>query len=158
MPEFEPEVIKKASKAAYGLCCWARAMEAYDRVAKVVAPKKARARGAEAEYAVLMDGLNEKRAKLQEVEDKLQALNDKLEEMQAKKSSSRRRVTCARRSSSAREKLIGGLGGEKERWKEVAADSRWITQPHRGRAAVRGYIAYLGAFTLPYREEVLRRG
>jgi dynein heavy chain len=33
-------VIKKASKAAYGLCCWVRAMEAYDRVAKVVAPKK----------------------------------------------------------------------------------------------------------------------
>jgi dynein heavy chain len=22
MPEFEPDVIKKASKAAYGLCCW----------------------------------------------------------------------------------------------------------------------------------------
>jgi dynein heavy chain len=34
MPEFEPDVIKKASKAAYGLCCWVRAMESYDRVAK----------------------------------------------------------------------------------------------------------------------------
>ncbi len=30
-PEFEPELVKKASKAAYGLCCWVRAMEAYDR-------------------------------------------------------------------------------------------------------------------------------
>ena len=33
-PDFEPDVIKKVSKAAYGLCCWVRAMEAYDRVAK----------------------------------------------------------------------------------------------------------------------------
>ncbi len=30
-PDFEPEVVQKASKAAYGLCCWVRAMEAYDR-------------------------------------------------------------------------------------------------------------------------------
>lgn len=34
-PDFAPEVVKKASKAAYGLCCWVRAMESYDRVAKV---------------------------------------------------------------------------------------------------------------------------
>jgi dynein heavy chain len=30
-PEFVPDTVKKASKAAYGLCCWVRAMEAYDR-------------------------------------------------------------------------------------------------------------------------------
>jgi len=30
-PDFEPEVVKKASKAAYGLVSWVRAMEAYDR-------------------------------------------------------------------------------------------------------------------------------
>ena len=30
-PDFEPEVVKKASKAAHGLVCWVRAMEAYDR-------------------------------------------------------------------------------------------------------------------------------
>ena len=38
--EFTPERVKKASIAAMGLCKWVRAMEAYDRVAKVVAPKK----------------------------------------------------------------------------------------------------------------------
>ena len=39
-PDFEPHKVKSASKAAYGLCCWVRAMESYDRVAKVVAPKR----------------------------------------------------------------------------------------------------------------------
>ena len=32
-PQFDPDVVAKASKAAYGLVCWVRAMEAYDRLA-----------------------------------------------------------------------------------------------------------------------------
>lgn len=39
----------------------------YDRVIKIVAPKKAKLAEAEAELAVQMDKLNEKRAQLQEV-------------------------------------------------------------------------------------------
>ena len=50
-PDFEPELIGKASKAAKGLCQWVRAMEVYDRVAKVVAPKRAALAAAEAEFA-----------------------------------------------------------------------------------------------------------
>eukprot|EP00959_Pyramimonas_sp_CCMP1952_P446530 9349501-Pyramimonas_sp.AAC.1 len=33
-PEFNPDKIRKASKAAHGLACWAIAIESYDRVAK----------------------------------------------------------------------------------------------------------------------------
>lgn len=51
-PEFEPNKILQASKAAYGLCCWVRAMEAYDRVAKVVEPKKQKLAESEAELEV----------------------------------------------------------------------------------------------------------
>ena len=39
--EFDPPVVKKASNAAYGLCCWVRAMESYDKVAKVRARRLA---------------------------------------------------------------------------------------------------------------------
>lgn len=35
------QAVKKVSTAATGLCKWVRAMEVYDRVAKVVAPKRA---------------------------------------------------------------------------------------------------------------------
>ena len=42
-------------------------MEIYDRVAKVVAPKKAKLGEAESELAVQMDKLNEKRAQLKQV-------------------------------------------------------------------------------------------
>lgn len=66
-PEFDPVVIKNASTACEGLCRWVKAMDIYDKVAKVVAPKKIKLAGAESELAVQMDKLNEKRAQLKEV-------------------------------------------------------------------------------------------
>ena len=46
----------------------------YDRVIKIVAPKKAKLSEAETELANQMDKLNEKRAQLQQVTDKLQVI------------------------------------------------------------------------------------
>ena len=57
--------IYQVSKAAYGLCCWVRAMESYDRVAKVVEPKKAKLAEAEGQLDVVMTALRGKQAKLQ---------------------------------------------------------------------------------------------
>lgn len=65
--EFEPSIVAKASTACEGLCKWVKALDIYDRVAKVVAPKKAKLAEAEAELAVQMKKLNEKRAELKEV-------------------------------------------------------------------------------------------
>jgi dynein heavy chain len=53
--------ISKASSAAEGLCKWVIAMEIYDRVAKVVAPKKARLKEAEDQLSETMALLNIKR-------------------------------------------------------------------------------------------------
>merc|ERR1719265_1266850 len=39
--DMQPERVKSVSTACYGIVQWVRAMETYDRVAKVVAPKKA---------------------------------------------------------------------------------------------------------------------
>ena len=69
-PEFVPDKIKQASRAAFGLCSWVRAMEAYDRVAKVVAPKRAALAKANEEFEEVMVGLREKQAELKKVEDR----------------------------------------------------------------------------------------
>jgi len=42
-PDFKPSRVEKASFAAKGLCQWVRALDQYDRVVKIVAPKRARA-------------------------------------------------------------------------------------------------------------------
>ena len=66
-PFFDPNFVKKVSTACEGLCKWVRAIEVYDRVIKIVSPKKAKLAEAEQELARQMDKLNEKRAQLQQV-------------------------------------------------------------------------------------------
>ena len=35
-PDFDPTTIRKVSSACEGLCSWVRAIEVYDRIAKVI--------------------------------------------------------------------------------------------------------------------------
>ncbi len=51
-------------------------------------------------------------------------------------------------------KLIGGLGGEKDRWTVAAADLQGVYDNLLGDVLISaGVIAYLGPFTLAFREE-----
>jgi len=74
--DFVPEKIKAASMACEGICRWVRAMDVYDKVARIVMPKKAALAEAEGELSQQMEKLNAKRAELQVILDKLQKLND----------------------------------------------------------------------------------
>ncbi len=85
------------------------------RVAKVVAPKKEKLKEAEGELKVAMEGLEKKRAMLQEVQDKLQKLEDKLEANKKKKLDLENQVDLCSKKLERAEQLIGGLGGEKDR-------------------------------------------
>jgi len=80
-PEFDPAKVAKASSAAEGLCKWVLAMEIYDRVVKVVAPKKQKLAQAEETLAATMEQLQFKRAELKEIEDRLAALQEKFQNM-----------------------------------------------------------------------------
>ena len=61
------------------------ALEVYDRVAKVVAPKKEKLKEAEQELSVMMGHLNTKRAELAAVQKKLEDLQNTFKEMTDKK-------------------------------------------------------------------------
>jgi dynein heavy chain, axonemal len=78
-PNFEPLSIRSVSTACEGLCRWVRAMDSYDKVFKIVAPKQARLAQAESELAEQMKKLDAKRAELKVYVDKLQGLNDQFE-------------------------------------------------------------------------------
>jgi len=154
-PDFEPSKILSVSKAAYGLCCWVRAMEAYDRVVKVVEPKKIKLAGAEKELAVVMGALAEKQAALKEVLDKLQALDDDLTAKKNNKESLNQQVHMCGVKLDRAQKLITGLGGEKTRW--TAAAERLGREYHTLTGDVllaAAQIAYLGPFTASYRNDV----
>jgi dynein heavy chain len=106
-PEFDPEALKKVSLACVGICSWVLAMEVYERVAKVVAPKKEKLKIAEADLAVQMSKLNAKRAELKEVTDKLQALKDELDAMIKKKEELEANIDLCAKKLQRAEKLIG---------------------------------------------------
>ena len=119
-PYFDPNLVKKVSTACEGLCRWVRAIEVYDRVIKIVSPKKAKLAEAETELARQMDKLNEKRTQLQQVTDKLQALNDEFAAMTKKKKDLEDNIELCSQKLDRAEKLIHGLGGERDRWSDMA--------------------------------------
>ncbi|KAG9476993.1 hypothetical protein GDO78_002401 [Eleutherodactylus coqui] len=152
--DFQPSVIKNVSSACEGLCKWVRAMEVYDRVAKVVAPKRERLKEAEAKLAVQMQELNTKRAELKEVEDRLQALNDDLQAMNNKKEELEKNIELCSQKLIRAEKLINGLGGEKDRWTEAARLLGTKYTNLTGDVLLSsGTVAYLGAFTVDFRQQ-----
>lgn len=88
-----------------------------------------------------------------QVSDKLQALNDEFEAMTQKKKDLEENIDLCSKKLDRAEKLIGGLGGEKDRWTENArmlSDKYFnITGDVLLSAAV---VAYLGAFTVNFRQ------
>ncbi|KAG8513614.1 Dynein heavy chain 3, axonemal [Galemys pyrenaicus] len=153
-PDFQPTVIKNVSSACEGLCKWVRAMEVYDRVAKVVAPKRERLKEAEEKLFKQMQKLNQKRAELKLVEDRLQDLNDEFEEMNIKKKTLEENIDLCSQKLIRAEKLISGLGGEKDRWTEAARQLGIRYTNLTGDVLLSsGTVAYLGAFTVDYRAE-----
>lgn len=153
---FQPEAIKKVSAACEGLCKWVRAMEVYDRVIKVVAPKKAMLAEAEAALAMQMETLNAKRNLLQEVSQKLQSLNDEFAECMREKKKLEDQIDHCTQKLGRAEKLLGGLGGEKIRWSETASKLGASLDNVIGDVLLSsGVVAYLGAFTVEYRNSLI---
>ncbi|XP_012497096.1 PREDICTED: dynein heavy chain 7, axonemal [Propithecus coquereli] len=152
-PDFVPEKIRNASTAAEGLCKWVIAMDSYDKVAKIVAPKKIKLAAAEGELKIAMDGLRKKQAALREVQDKLAKLQDTLELNKQKKADLENQVDLCSKKLERAEQLIGGLGGEKTRWSQTALELGQLYINLTGDILVSsGVVAYLGAFTSSYRQ------
>ncbi|XP_070694441.1 dynein axonemal heavy chain 7 [Pempheris klunzingeri] len=153
-PDFVPEKIRTASTAAEGLCKWVCAMDKYDKVAKVVAPKKEKLAQAEGELGVAMESLQKKQAALKEVQDKLAKLQETLEANKNKKADLENQVDLCSKKLERAEQLIGGLGGEKTRWSEMAFNLGELYNNLTGDILISaGIVAYLGAFTSSYRQD-----
>ncbi|KAA0715776.1 Dynein heavy chain 7, axonemal [Triplophysa tibetana] len=153
IPDFVPEKIRLASTAAEGLCKWVCAMDSYDKVAKVVTPKKAKLAQAEQELKVAMASLQKKQAALKEVQDKLFKLQETLEANKNKKVDLENQVDLCSKKLKRAEQLIGGLGGEKSRWSETAFNLGQLYNNLTGDILISAAIvAYLGAFTSSFRQ------
>ena len=134
--------------AAEGLCRWIHAMMNYTDVMKVVRPKKD---VAEAKCEEVMEDLTAKRAQLKAVEDSLADLEAKLVAKTEEKEDLEARVEMCGLKIGRAEQLIGGLGGEKERWTAMARQLTASLSHIVGDVLLSsGILAYLGPFTVTY--------
>ncbi len=139
------------------MCKWTLAMNSYDRVAKVVAPKKEALKLAEGELGEAMTILQGKQAALKIVIDQLEELKAQLRSCEIKKADLERQVNDCEVKLQRAEKLIGGLGGEKDRWTQVAMElGRQYTNLTGDILISAGFVAYLGPYTKPFREDATR--
>ena len=156
-PAFTPENAKKASSAAAGLCKWCYAMDTYDRVAKVVGPKKEALELAQKSLAVTMAALNKKKASLQQTQDNLSALQAKLAQSKRKKEELAAQVDLCGKKLVRAKQLIGDLGGEKLKWTGFTRALGAAYENLTGDVLVSaGLMAYLGPFTSTYRDSQMQ--
>lgn len=106
-PNFKPPTVAKASSAAEGLCKWIIALDMYDQVIKVVAPKKDKLEIANAEYEATMTILEEKRKEVKQLQIRLDSLKDRLRETELNKEKLLAEVTLCESKLLKAEKLIG---------------------------------------------------
>ncbi|XP_049773091.1 dynein axonemal heavy chain 7 [Schistocerca cancellata] len=151
---FDPDKIRSASTAAEGLCKWVIAISKYDKVAKVVNPKKLLLAEAEAEFACAMAALEVKRTQLREVQAKLAHLEKVLEDNKNRYTILQNDADLCAKKLQRAEELIGGLGGERNRWSNTAQmlGEKYYTLTGDVLIAS-GVVAYLGPFTMQFRAQ-----
>ncbi|ESO02212.1 hypothetical protein HELRODRAFT_65497 [Helobdella robusta] len=156
-PEFDPAKVAKASSAAEGLCKWILAMAMYDRVAKIVAPKKAKLALAQDALQKTQKQLAEKTAELNQLNMKLAKLKKNLQvSIERKEQLQAQYDLCVVKLARA-EKLISGLGGEKERWMDAANLLQAAIENLLGDMIMSaGVITYLGPFTILFRQQCIQ--
>jgi dynein heavy chain len=104
---------------------------------------------------VVRASLAEKRKKLKEVEDKIEGLERMFAEKKELEASLQAQIDDCYKKLERAGKIIAGLAGEKTRWTETVAR---LTREYGyliGNCLVgAGMVAYAGAFTAQYRQEL----
>ncbi|KAG9395747.1 Dynein heavy chain and region D6 of dynein motor [Carpediemonas membranifera] len=157
-PNFVPEKVEKVSVAAKSLCMWAHAMHKYAIIFREVEPKRKALEAAQAELDTAQAQLDEKQAKLREVEAKLADLQANFDQKQQQKQELEQKIALTAARFERATQLTAALGSEKERWSVTAAKIRENIKNIAGDILIAsGAVAYLGAFTAPYRQKLMTR-
>ena len=157
-PEFDPEVASHASEAAKGMCLWVRAMVNLNYVQREIKPKEKALAEAQKHCDVLKKQLKIKKKELKGIQTQMEALLSE----KSKKETEREEILSTIRRNKKKidraEKLIGGLGGEMQRW---TVTTRLLAS---GLVNLVGdtllgaaFITFLGPFPRAFREVLLEK-
>ena len=117
-PEFDPYNIGKVSMACKSLCLWARAIDNYSKISKVVEPKKKKVAEMQAKLDVKLKELRIKEEELDKVKQKVTKLEKECNEIVAFKKKLEKDIATTNNRLIAAEKLTELLSDEGVRWGE----------------------------------------
>ena len=117
-PEFDPYNIGKVSMACKSLCLWARAIDNYSKISKVVEPKKKKVAEMQAKLDVKLKELRIKEEELDKVKQKVTKLEKECNETVAFKKKLEKDIATTKNRLIAAEKLTELLSDEGVRWGE----------------------------------------
>ena len=160
-PDIDPEASKQSIGSGDGVIAalfkWLVAIESYDKAAKIVAPKKEAMAKINVELEESTRSLKEKQTVYDEANEKLKILQAELSTKKGKKADLENEVeTCSRKLERA-EQLIGGLGGERDKWAEIVGNLGTKYVRLTGDILLASaLVAYLGSEAQPEREIILK--
>jgi dynein heavy chain len=154
--DFKPEAVGAVSKAAGALCTWVHAIYIYASVAKEVAPKRARLKGAQESLAVKQASLQKAQEELAEVTAKVNRLKQKYDDSVGEKNRLRAEADQMELLLDRADKLVKGLAGENERWRASIGQLQNEIGRSLGDALVAAaFLSYAGPFDTQYRSNLV---
>ena len=155
-PDFNRETIEKISIAAGSLCEWVIAMDKYARISRNIEPKRNRLQQAETNLKVVQDQLNIKQSALRAIQSEVAELEATFQASIKKGEELKRRSELTEARLIRAGKLVTGLSSESKRWAESAKALEGDLKNLVGNIMLAaGFVAYLGPFTLAYRQSLL---
>ena len=153
---FIPDKVRSLSRALAPVCAWVIAMERFYQVELRVKPRKAELQRAQAEYDVAMGHLALKKAELDRVDQRLREMREKLAESVAEKERVEAEYSNTEHKLSRAQKIISGLGDEKDRYMKEAEKQAEILHNAIGDSLLSAaHFSHLSAFTQKYRKQLL---
>jgi dynein heavy chain, axonemal len=157
-PEFDPEIASHASEAAKGMCLWVRAMVNLNYVQREIKPKEKALTEAQKHCDILKKQLKIKKKELSEIQTQMNALLTEKSKKEKEREEILQTIKRNKKKIDRAEKLIGGLGGEMQRWtvtiRLLASGLMNLVGDSLLGAA---FITFLGPFPRAYREVCLEK-
>ena len=151
--KFDIEKIKKQSEPAANLATWAQAMSNYQKVYKLIVPKKKKLAEVEAVLAEAKAELDKKLAKVKKVKDRVAELEATANKLNADKTEMEFKMNQSRSRMGRAEKLVLLLEDEGVRWKKDVEVMTVQIEKLVGNVFLScACISYFGAFTGEYRK------
>ncbi|XP_043489610.1 dynein axonemal heavy chain 6 [Polistes fuscatus] len=155
-PDFKPELVAKQSKVCKSMCVWVRAMDGYAKIYRVVEPKRQRLKEAQNELWTIESLLAEKQKELADVERKIQLLQKQYDAAVNNLNYLENEMTLVEARLNRSGRLTSALRDEKQRWQTMTEEfDKQMLNITGDTLIASGALAYLGAFTNIYREELM---